>query len=165
MAIRFITVSFYAVEIYIEETEMARKEYNLPEQTIDTIHEVMKETGFKYEVDAVIFMINEYNEYRKRDLDLTKYSEMTADLVTEKLDKHFTRLRLGLRTAEQNSIIMKDITNTLLFKLLPSKNEMLMPAEGRFKHTVLVEAEDNLSEKITKAKQEKDNLKAQRGIE
>lgn len=133
---------------------MARKEYNLPEQTIDTIHEVMKETGFKYEVDAVIFMINEY-----------KNREAVADTVVQKLDKHFTRLRLGLRTAEQNSIIMKDITNTLLFKLLPSKNEMLMPAEGRFKHTVLVEAEDNLSEKITKAKQEKDNLKAQRGIE
>ena len=144
---------------------MAKKLMDLPEQTIDIIHEVMKETGLKYEVDAVVFMINEYNEYRKRDLDLTKYSEMTADLVTEKLDKHFTRLRLGLRTAEQNSIIMKDITNTLLFKLLPSKNEMLMPAEGRFKHTVLVEAEDNLYEKIAKAKQEKDNLKAQRGIE
>ncbi len=154
MAIRFRTVSFYAVEIYIEETEMARKEYNLPEQTIDTIHEVMKETGFKYEVDAVIFMINEY-----------KNREAIADTVVQKLDKHFTRLRLGLRTAEQNSIIMKDITNTLLFKLLPSKDEMLMPAEGRFKHTVLVEAEDNLSEKIAKAKQEKDNLKAQRGIE
>lgn len=154
MAIRFRTVSFYAVEIYIEETEMARKEYNLPEQTIDTIHEVMKETGFKYEVDAVIFMINEY-----------KNREAVADTVVQKLDKHFTRLRLGVRTAEQNSIIMKDITNTLLFKLLPSKDEMLMPAEGRFKHTVLVEAEDNLSEKIAKAKQEKDNLKAQRGIE
>ena len=133
---------------------MARKEYNLPEQTIDTIHEVMKETGFKYEVDAVIFMINEY-----------KNREAVADTVVQKLDKHFTRLRLGVRTAEQNSIIMKDITNTLLFKLLPSKDEMLMPAEGRFKHTVLVEAEDNLSEKIAKAKQEKDNLKAQRGIE
>ena len=133
---------------------MARKEYNLPEQTIDTIHEVMKETGFKYEVDAVIFMINEY-----------KNREAVADTVVQKLDKHFTRLRLGVRTDEQNSIIMKDITNTLLFKLLPSKDEMLMPAEGRFKHTVLVEAEDNLSEKIAKAKQEKDNMKAQRGIE
>lgn len=133
---------------------MARKEYNLPEQTIDIIHEVMKETGFKYEVDAVIFMINEY-----------KNREAVADTVVQKLDKHFTRLRLGVRTAEQNSIIMKDITNTLLFKLLPSKDEMLMPAEGRFKHTVLVEAEDNLSEKIAKAKQEKDNMKAQRGIE
>ena len=154
MTIRFRTVSFYAVEIHIKEKEMARKEYNLPEQTIDIIHEVMKETGFKYEVDAVIFMINEY-----------KNREAVADTVVQKLDKHFTRLRLGVRTAEQNSIIMKDITNTLLFKLLPSKNEMLMPAEGRFKHTVLVEAEDNLSEKIAKAKQEKDNLKAQRGIE
>jgi hypothetical protein len=154
MTIRFRTVSFYAVEIYIKEKEMARKEYNLPEQTIDIIHEVMKETGFKYEVDAVIFMINEY-----------KNREAVADTVVQKLDKHFTRLRLGVRTAEQNSIIMKDITNTLLFKLLPSKDEMLMPAEGRFKHTVLVEAEDNLSEKIAKAKQEKDNLKAQRGIE
>ena len=133
---------------------MERKEYNLPEQTIDIIHEVMKETGFKYEVDAVIFMINEY-----------KNREAVADTVVQKLDKHFTRLRLGVRTAEQNSIIMKDITNTLLFKLLPSKDEMLMPAEGRFKHTVLVEAEDNLSEKIAKAKQEKDNMKAQRGIE
>lgn len=154
MTIRFRTVSFYAVEIYIKEKEMARKEYNLPEQTIDIIHEVMKETGFKYEVDAVIFMINEY-----------KNREAVADAVVQKLDKHFTRLRLGVRTAEQNSIIMKDITNTLLFKLLPSKDEMLMPAEGRFKHTVLVEAEDNLSEKIAKAKQEKDNMKAQRGIE
>lgn len=154
MTIRFRTVSFYAVEIYIKEIEMARKEYNLPEQTIDVIHEVMKETGFKYEVDAVIFMINEY-----------KNREAVADTVVQKLDKHFTRLRLGVRTAEQNSIIMKDITNTLLFKLLPSKDEMLMPAEGRFKHTVLVEAEDNLSEKIAKAKQEKDNMKAQRGIE
>lgn len=154
MQIRFRTVSFYAVEIYIKEKEMARKEYNLPEQTIDIIHEVMKETGFKYEVDAVIFMINEY-----------KNREAVADTVVQKLDKHFTRLRLGVRTAEQNSIIMKDITNTLLFKLLPSKDEMLMPAEGRFKHTVLVEAEDNLSEKIAKAKQEKDNMKAQRGIE
>lgn len=154
MTIRFRTVSFYVVEIYIKEKEMARKEYNLPEQTIDIIHEVMKETGFKYEVDAVIFMINEY-----------KNREAVADTVVQKLDKHFTRLRLGVRTAEQNSIIMKDITNTLLFKLLPSKDEMLMPAEGRFKHTVLVEAEDNLSEKIAKAKQEKDNMKAQRGIE
>ena len=154
MTIRFRTVSFYAVEIYIKEKEMARKEYNLPEQTIDIIHEVMKETGFKYEVDAVIFMINEY-----------KNREAVTDAVVQKLDKHFTRLRLGVRTAEQNSIIMKDITNTLLFKLLPSKDEMLMPAEGRFKHTVLVEAEDNLSEKIAKAKQEKDNMKAQRGIE
>lgn len=154
MTIRFRTVSFYAVEIYIKEKKMARKEYNLPEQTIDIIHEVMKETGFKYEVDAVIFMINEY-----------KNREAVADTVVQKLDKHFTRLRLGVRTAEQNSIIMKDITNTLLFKLLPSKDEMLMPAEGRFKHTVLVEAEDNLSEKIAKAKQEKDNMKAQRGIE
>lgn len=154
MIIRFRTVSFYAVEIYIKEKEMARKEYNLPEQTIDIIHEVMKETGFKYEVDAVIFMINEY-----------KNREAVADTVVQNLDKHFTRLRLGVRTAEQNSIIMKDITNTLLFKLLPSKDEMLMPAEGRFKHTVLVEAEDNLSEKIAKAKQEKDNMKAQRGIE
>lgn len=133
---------------------MAKKLMDLPEQTIDIIHEVMKETGFKYEVDAVVYMIHEY-----------KNREAVADIVVQKLDKHFTRLRLGLRTAEQNSIIMKDITNTLLFKLLPSKNEMLMPAEGRFKHTVLVEAEDNLSEKITKAKQEKDNLKAQRGIE
>ena len=154
MTIRFRTVSFYVVEIYIKEKEMARKEYNLPEQTIDIIHEVMKETGLKYEVDAVIFMINEY-----------KNREAVADTVVQKLDKHFTRLRLGVRTAEQNSIIMKDITNTLLFKLLPSKDEMLMPAEGRFKHTVLVEAEDNLSEKIAKAKQEKDNMKAQRGIE
>ena len=133
---------------------MAKKLIDLPEQTIDIIHEVMKETGFKYEVDAVIFMINEY-----------KNREAVADAVVQKLDKHFTRLRLGVRTAEQNSIIMKDITNTLLFKLLPSKDEMLMPAEGRFKHTVLVEAEDNLSEKIAKAKQEKDNMKAQRGIE
>lgn len=92
---------------------MPRKEYKLSEQTINIIHEVMEETGLKYEVDAVTFMIN---DYKRRSETRDEIADILSSRIKEELQNDITRLRLGVRTAERNSIILKDLANTLLYK-------------------------------------------------
>lgn len=138
---------------------MAKKLYNLSDKTIDVIHDVMKETGLKYEVDAVTFIVNDYKERHEKNENLI---EILSGKIKDELQNDLTRLRLGVRTAERNSIILKDIANTFLYK----ENYLyLMPATGKEKHKVLIEAEKHLNEIISHAKQVKDNEKAEKGIE
>ena len=138
---------------------MPRKEYKLSEQTINIIHEVMEETGLKYEVDAVTFMIN---DYKRRSETRDEIADILSSRIKEELQNDITRLRLGVRTAERNSIILKDLANTLLYK---TDCAYLMPAYGREKHKVLIEAEEHLDDIISNAKQIKDNEKAGKGQE
>lgn len=125
-----------------------KKHYNLPEQTVNIIHKVMEEKNFKYEVDAVIFIIGHYaqNKFFK-DETLKAFDEKYKDL--------FTRLRLATRTAEQNSIVLLDAVNTLLYEFQSAK--LLMPAEEGTIHPVISSSKANLKEKINSYKQRKDN--------
>lgn len=138
---------------------MAKKLYNLSDKTIDVIHDVMKETGLKYEVDAVTFIVNDYKERHEKNENLI---EILSGKIKDELQNDLTRLRLGVRTAERNSILLKDIANTFLYK---ENYSYLMPATGKEKHKVLIEAEKHLNEIISHAKQVKDNEKAEKGIE
>ena len=137
---------------------MPRKEYNLSPQTVEIIHEVMKEAGFKYEVNAVTFMINDYKNRKQSE-------EIIANMVVEKLDRTLTRIRLGTRTAEQNSMLLLHLMNTAMYRLFPSKNDYLMPASGSTKHWILKEAEEAVKKIIAAAKQRKDDAKSREGIE
>lgn len=137
---------------------MPRKEYNLSPQIVEIIHEVMKEAGFKYEVDAVSFIIKDYKERKQSE-------EIIANMVAEKLDKTLTRIRLGTRTAEQNSMLLLHMMNTEMYRFFPSKNDYLMPASGSTKHWILKEAEDTVGRMIAAAKQRKDDAKSREGIE
>ena len=82
-------------------------------------------------------------------------AEETATLLEERLKKTFTRIRLGVRTSEQNSIVIKDTLNTLLYEF-PSV-EFCMPARGDTEHKVISESELAMKERIRKYKQRKDN--------
>ena len=136
-----------------------RKHYDLSDKTIEIIHEVMEETGLKYEVDAVTFMIY---DYKKREETREKVADILSGKIKEELKNDLTRLRLGVRTAERNSIILKHIVNTMLYV---DDYRYLMPAQGREKHKVLIDAEKHLEEIIANAKQVKDNEKAGKGQE
>lgn len=136
-----------------------KKHYDFTDETIETIHHVMKETGLKYEVDAVTFMIY---DYKKREEERLAAADLLAGKIKEELQNDLTRLRLGVRTAERNSIILKDLANTMLYK---TDCAYLMPAKGREKHKVLIAAEEHLDEIISSAKQKKDNGKAGKGQE
>lgn len=134
-----------------------KKHYNLQPETIKIIHEVMKETGLKYEGDAVAFMIHDYKNRAETKETITN---ALSGKIKEEFKNDITRLRLGVRTAERNSVILKDLANTMLYK---TDCVYLMPAKGREKHKVLIAAEEELAKTIAHAKQIKDNKKAGRG--
>lgn len=136
-----------------------RKHYNLDENTLKIIHDVMEEVGLKHEVDALKLIIHEYKFMKELRSEI---DEKLPGKIREELSNDLTRLRLGVRTAERNSIIIKDIANTFLYK---ENYSYLMPATGKEKHKVLIEAEKHLNEIISHAKQVKDNEKAEKGIE
>lgn len=136
-----------------------RKHYNLDENTLKIIHDVMEEVGLKHEVDALKLIIHDYKFMKELR---TEIDEKLPGKIREELSNDLTRLRLGVRTAERNSIILKDIANTFLYK---ENYSYLMPATGKEKHKVLIEAEKHLNEIISHAKQVKDNENAEKGIE
>lgn len=138
---------------------MTKKLYDLPDKTIEIIHDVMKETGLKHEVDVLKLIIHDYKNMKD-----WKYliDDKMPKKIKEELKSDLTRLRLGVRTAERNSIVMKDILNTMLYV---ENYHYLMPAVGKEKHKMLIEAENHLEEIISHAKQVKDNEKLRKGLE
>lgn len=142
-----------------KEKDMTKKLYDLPDKTIEIIHDVMKETGLKHEVDALKLIIHDYKNMKD-----WKYliDDKMPKKIKEELSNDLTRLRLGVRTAERNSIVMKDILNTMLYV---ENYHYLMPAVGKEKHKMLIEAEKHLEEIISHAKQVKDNEKLRKGLE
>lgn len=136
-----------------------KKHYDLDKKSVEIIHEYMEKYSIKSEANAVKFIINDYKE---KDEAREKMIDIISEKIKEELKTDLTRLRLGVRTAERNSIILKDIANTFLYK---ENYSYLMPATGKEKHKVLIEAEKHLNEIISHAKQVKDNEKAEKGIE
>lgn len=136
-----------------------KKHYDLDKKSVEIIYEYMEKYSIKSEVNAVKFIINDYKE---KDEAREKMIDIISEKIKEELKNDLTRLRLGVRTAERNSIILKDIANTFLYK---ENYSYLMPATGKEKHKVLLEAEKHLNEIISHAKQVKDNEKAEKGIE
>lgn len=120
-----------------------KKTYDLPEGSIEIIHEVMKAKGFKTEIDTIIYLIE-----KSRD------ENVLINKMKEEFKNDIVRFRLGLRTAEQNSIVIKDILNSLLYFY---DIDSLLPASGDTLHKVIQEAEINLKKLIEQKKQEKDD--------
>ena len=82
----------------------------------------------------------------------------TPKAVSEELDKHYyskERLRWSTQTAEQNSIVMLDAINTLLFMF---DAETLIPADNA-PHKVITQSKHMMKEKIAHFKQMSDDRK------
>ena len=120
-----------------------KKTYDLPESSIEIIHETMKEKGFKTEVDTVIYLIEK-----------TKDENILINKMKEEFKNDIVRFRLGLRTAEHNSIVIKDAINSMLYFY---ELEKLIPACGEKTHFVIAQSEENLKKLIEQRKQEKDD--------
>lgn len=127
---------------------MAKKLYQLPEEVIEIIHEVMEERHLKFEVDAVIYMIT---EYKKKD-DLP---QQIVNAFNEINKPWMERLRWATQTAEQNSQITLDVLNTQLYE---SQIERCIGVD-KVKHPVISESEESLKNRIAHFKQKKDDRK------
>lgn len=128
-----------------------RKNYDLPQEIIDVLKEVMNKESIKYEKDALIYIVNEYN---KRDYLVRSIS----DEIAKTFKNDFTRLRLGVRTAEHNSTILMDLANSFI-QNNPEAIKWVMFNEGEMKSPQVKECEQHLAKKIARAKQVKDNSK------
>ncbi len=127
-----------------------KKTYMLTEKSIEVIDGVKAELGFKTETAALTYIINEYEK---------------SKAVNDKLDSlsnALTRIRLGTRTAEHNSIIIKDILNTFLQSQKISWEPWYCDDEF-LKHKLVREIEGHLNEKLSQYKQVKDNAASKRG--
>lgn len=125
-----------------------KKKYDLPDKTVELIRTVMKDKDFKTEVDTVIYMIESFAAERTVEAAV-------SDAVYERFEKLFTRVRLAARTAEHNSIILKDAVNTILYTM----NDVgeLIPAKEELAHPVIRDSEKMLKSDIARYKEIRDN--------
>lgn len=126
-----------------------RKHYDLPESIVDKIAEIKNICGFKSEVDTIIHIVNSYvsNAVLKEDVRL---------IMEDVFRKDFIRFRLGIRSAEQNSIIIKDILNSMLYM---QEDIEYFPAYKQKEHFVIKEAQNRLKKIIEKENVKKHDLK------
>lgn len=137
-----------------------RKEYRLPEESVEIINSVKKEKNFKTDTEALAYILDEFKNKRDHDSD----KEVLADLVVEKMQtkfkKSFDRIRLASTFSERYSYIILDAINTMLHEY---DIRFLMKARGKTMHPVIQESEKAFNEIIERNKQIKDNEELKRG--
>lgn len=130
---------------------MAKQQRNfyLSDKDMEILEQFKEENGFSSNSNAVSYLIRHSKD---------KEEEKIAKAVSEELDKHYyskERLRWSTQTAEQNSIVMLDAINTLLFMF---DAETLIPADNA-PHKVITQSKHMMKEKIAHFKQMSDDRK------
>lgn len=119
-----------------------QKHIRLPEKVDSIIKRVKVEYDFRSEAEAISFMILLYDK-----------EEFISNSVVEKIKAEFTneavRFRLGLRTAEQNSIKILDVLNTMLFTMY-DKEPVFIPADNVTSHDIILASENRIKKIISK---------------
>ena len=131
-----------------------RKQFDLSDEAISVIRSVQEQHGFKSERLAV--------EYILRNFDTREADEKIADAVVKKLDTDYIqrdRLKWSTQTAEQNSIILLDCLNTLLFSM---NIQDIVPVDEA-PSPVIRNSKTRIKEKIAWFKQQSDERKAKAG--
>ncbi len=131
-----------------------RKQFDLSDEAISVIRSVQEQHGFKSERLAV--------EYILRNFDTREADEKIADAVVKKLDTDYIqrdRLKWSTQTAEQNSIILLDCLNTLLFSM---NIQDIVPVDSA-PSPVIRNSKTRIKERIAWFKQQSDERKAKAG--
>lgn len=119
-----------------------QKHIRLPEKVDSIIKRVKVEYDFRSEAEAISFMILLYDK-----------EELISNSVVEKIKAEFTneaiRFRLGLRTAEQNSIKILDVLNTMLFTMY-DEEPVFIPADNVTSHDIILASENRIKKIISK---------------
>lgn len=112
-----------------------RKSFRFSDKILKIIEDVKIQNGFLTETDALIHIIISYEQNDRLLKD-----------IKDSIKNDLTRFRFGVRTAEQNSIIIKDVLNTMLFSI--DDIDMYMPAHGLTKHDVIKLSEEKYAKMI-----------------
>lgn len=114
----------------------------------DILEKIMAEMDFNTLNEAVRYAIEMYEQKDNLTKDFLK-------IIDEKFGATNDRLRIGVRTAEQNSVHILNLLNTLTYKALYDDEGLIDTWDSP--HKVLVESRNRLANMINKRKQVKDN--------
>ena len=128
---------------------MKQKCIHLSEEDVTLLNSIKKKYGFKSDGQTVSYLIHKHEQ---------GFEEL-AVAVRKELEENYLpkeRIRWGVQTAEQNTIMMMDALNTLLW-LFNAKNCYRV---GEITHPVIKESKDELKKKIAHFKQKSDERKS-----
>lgn len=91
----------------------------------------------------------------EREESIQKITDDVLAGIDKKYGNLFTRLRLGTRTAEQNSTVLLDLANTML--LLKGIDEYAFTAVSESESPMITKSKDGIKKMIEINKQKKDN--------
>ena len=125
---------------------MIRKHFSLSENNLLFIKKIQQERHLTSESAAVNYVISEYERR------LTLANEV-VELFNTYNESYMERLKWATQTAEQNSQVILDVLNTLLYEF---QSESCISVE-KLIHPVILESQTEMKKRITYFKQKKDN--------
>lgn len=129
---------------------MVRKNFDLSKEVIQYMQEYKNQhPEIKSVTQALERIVLEHKEYCEEN-QVDKIADAIIKKIENKYESMFTRIRLGVRTADINSQILIELLNTLL---IHDKVPKYISTET--KHPVMVAAEFTVKERISNYKQRK----------
>lgn len=126
-----------------------QKKFDLNENEIRLIQSVKEKMGVKTDVAALRYIFQEFEKMQDN------YTQLIADLVTEKFRNDIVRIRLASRSTEKNTAMLLDAVNTILFF---HDLEDCIPLDT-IESPVLEISEELYKEKLANYKQKTDHKK------
>ena len=130
---------------------MKQKCIHLSEKDVRILNSIKKKYGFKLDGQTVSYLIHKH-EQGYEDLAVAMRKELEDNYLPKE------RIRWGVQTAEQNTIMMMDVLNSLLW-MLNAKNCYRV---GEITHPVIKENKVELKKKIAHFKQKSDEIKVKK---
>lgn len=130
---------------------MKQKCIHLSEEDVRILNSIKKKYGFKSDGQTVSYLIHKH-EQGYEDLAVAVRKELEDNYLPKE------RIRWGVQTAEQNTIVMMDVLNSLLW-MLNAKNCYRV---GEITHPVIKESKDELKKMIAHFKQKSDEKKVKK---
>lgn len=129
-----------------------KKDFYLSEEDYQMLKDCRNQNGLRSDSQVLSFLLRQYQDSRKE-----MATEIRLELEQNYLPKE--RIRFGVQTAEQNSVILLDAINTLLH-MFNAKNCISVEVAP---HPVITQSRTAVKKQIAKAKQRKDERKSKRG--
>lgn len=130
---------------------MKQKCIYLSEEDLTVLKSLREKNGLKSDSQTISWLI------RKTEQD---WREL-AEAVREELEKHYIQkdqIKYATRIAEQNSRVLLDAINSLLF-LLNVKPDDYVPA-NKVAHSIVKKSRDEIKKELVHAKQKSDESKS-----
>lgn len=98
---------------------MANEERNrfrvtLEDDVMDYIEEIKTEQQFRFNGDAITFLVNEHKRLLKNQWSLNYVAEAVTENLHKTLKEELTRIRLGTNNTDRNTQILIELLNGIM---------------------------------------------------